>query len=167
MPVDAVSRRTTFRLPDADGRPHAYEVMLHRGSEGLPLMLEIAALVAGPLAGLLSLASPLIAAMKSAADGAPISVRGAIADPKVLDIVQAALAGADLAALGKSLQLALAQPGNAGLVKRLLAQTTRDGIALDDPSAFDDAFTANYIELARAVWEVVLANRFLPLPATM
>lgn len=163
---DAVSRRTTFRLVDADGRPHAYEVTLHRASEGMPLMWEIAALVAGPLAGLLSLVGALLAAMRKAVNNAPLTVRGAIEDPNILDLVQTALGSADLTSLGRSLQLALAQPGNSALVMRLLAQTTRDGAALDSPVAFDDAYTANYLELARAVWEVVLANRFLPPLAT-
>lgn len=161
---DAVSRRTTFRLVDADGRPHAYEVTLHRASEGMPLMWEIAALVAGPLAGLLSLVAPLISAVGGASGGR--SLRAIIEDPAVLVMVTDSLKGADLTSLGRSLQLALAQPGNSSLVTRLLSQTTRDGVALDDPFAFDDAYTANYMELARAVWEVVLANRFLPPLAT-
>ena len=161
---DAVSRRTTFRLIDADGRPHAYEVTLHRASEGMPLMWEIAALVSGPLAGLLSLVAPLISAVGGASGGR--SLRAIVDDPNVLATVSAALTGADLTSLGRSLQLALAQPGNSALVMRLLSQTTRDGVALDSPVAFDAAYTANYLELAHAVWEVVLANRFLPPLAT-
>ena len=164
MPIDAVSRRATFRLTDAEGVAHAYEVTLHRATLGMPIMWELAALVAGPLAGLLSLAGPLLEAMNGAG-GSTKSVRAIIEDPNILSVVQATLGAADLTAIGRSLQAALAQPSNSGLVLRILSQTERDGVALDSPVAFDAAYTGNYFELLRAVWEVVITNRFLPLPA--
>jgi len=158
----SVSRSTvrTFTLRDAEGESHSYEVTLHRATLGQPIMWEIAALLAGPLAGMLGLLVPILDSM------AGKKIVEVMDDPASLGRLVDGLRGADLTAVGAGLKAALAQPGNSALVVRLLGQTTRDGRDLADPVQFDDAFTGNYLELARAVWEVVQANRFLPLPGT-
>jgi len=52
-----------------------------------------------------------------------------------------------------------------GLIAALLRYTQRDGVQLSGV-AFDKAYQRNYFELTAALWEVITANRFLPLPAT-
>lgn len=150
----------TFTLRDAEGESHTYEVTLHRATIGQPIMWEIAALLSGPLAGLLGLLVPILDGM------AGRKIAEVMDDPASMQLVLKSLRTADLSTIGAGLKTALGDPRNTALVGRILSQTTRDGADLADPVKFDAAFTANYLELVRAVWEVVQANRFLPLPGT-
>jgi len=57
----------------------------------------------------------------------------------------------------------------ADLLKDILSQTTRDGKPLSGPqgASFDLAYRCNYVELGKAVWEVIRYNGFLPGVATL
>ncbi len=160
LPMYAGQHVRTFTLRDAEGESHSYEVTLHRATLGQPIMWEILALLSGPLAGLLGLLVPILDSM------AGKKIAEVMDDPAALSKLVDGLRGADLNAVGAGLKAALGDPKNTALVGRILGQTTRDGKDLANPVEFDAAFTANYLELAYAVWEVVSANRFLPLPGT-
>ena len=135
----------TFTLLDADGQPHEYEVALHKATDGQPIMWELYALAAGPLSGAV----------------------GALAGSgKIADVLDTDLSGLDFGAVGEGLSRSLLTMPK--LTPRILAGTFRDKKRLfegSDSSTFDAAYRGNYFELVRAVWEVVQANRFLPLSA--
>lgn len=126
-----------FTLLDDAGNPHGYVVPLHPAVEGQRLMCQILALAAGPLADL--------ATAYQRTDG-----NGLDAD-------------VDLAAVGRQMGAALASDAPPRLIRDLLRYTARDGKALAQDGGFNDAYTGNYGELLFALWEVVKANRFLPL----
>lgn len=123
-----------FTLLDADGAAHTYRVVPHPGSDGWAVTTELYGLCSGPLGGV------LLALFMGGKGLGDVSV--------------------DMAALGETMQAALASAPK--LTDKILRHTFRDDKALSDRSQFDAAYQRNYWELALAVWEVVLANRFLP-----
>lgn len=133
----------TFTLLDADGQAHTYEFTLHKATEGQRIMFKLYALAAGPLAGALG------GLLKAG------SISEVVSGDTVADL--------DLVKVGDALRAALADMP--GLTREILRNTMRDGQRLSDDHAFDVAYRGNYWELNLALWEVVSANRFLPLSA--
>lgn len=131
----------SFTLTDALGNEHSYEVALHPATQGEPIMWALVALGVEP-----------IAAALAKVDGA-----GGLLDLNLGDL--------NLTGSADALAKAIARADLPDLRQRILAHTTRDGRPLKDRPHFDAAYQGNYGELARALWEVVKLNRFLPLPA--
>lgn len=129
----------TFHLDDADGTAHEYVIMApHGAAEGTKIMLKLAALIAGPVGGLID---------GLAGKGGP----GATGP----ELSRAILSLGDNDLI-KQLLVNVTRDGKAlGGASPLAAKT------------FNDAYQRNYGELCRALWEVVAYNRFLSLPAGM
>lgn len=127
-------------IADDDGAPHAYLISLHPAVDGQRVVMHLAGLLAGPLAGLVA------------------ASRGSVAGLLEADLGSLNLSGA-AAQLGQAL-LSDAPPR---LVRELLKLTVRDGKRLADDLVFNAAFTGNYGELLAALVEVVKVNHFLPL----
>lgn len=139
----------TFELNDGQGQAHRYTCALHPPSrDGVALALDLAALGLEPVARL---------AQGVLKDAKVESVQALLDDKTLFERL-------DLAKVGADLRAALLMPQAATLPRRLLSNTTRDGKDLGTDFAFDEAYAGNYLELAKALWEVVRANRFLPLP---
>lgn len=74
-----------------------------------------------------------------------------------------ALAGGLDAEIGPAIRGALASM-KPDLLARLLAQTHRDGIALNGGVPLEQAYRGNYAEAWAAAWEVIKHNGFFELP---
>lgn len=129
-----------FTITDDDGQPHAYTVRLHPASEGRILALQIGAMGVEAFAGLLVTA-------------ALAAVRG----KNPMDVITADQLTVAIASLPKVIQAITPQ-----MIDALLKHTDRDGRPLMGRPDFDAAYSGNYGELSLALWEVVKANRFLP-----
>lgn len=149
-----------FRLTDAAGQPHLYEIDLHRGSEGLRLSLQLGSLLVEPLAAAVG---PMLPGMIEAA------VKGGKLDKQALAASLLddpdTLRSLDLSGVGRAVQqAALSLPDET--VYAVLRYTNRDGKPLVASGRatldFDAAYQGNYGELLRAVWEVARANGFFP-----
>lgn len=135
----------TFTVHDEDGNPHVYTMRLHPATEGRMIALKLAGLGIEPFAGVL-------------VSFALASVRGAPTSSSV-----------DMASLSSAIE---GLPGviakiDGNLIDALLKHVDRDEVPLMmRPGAvnpnFDAAYAGNYSELAMALWEVIKANRFLP-----
>lgn len=145
-----------FTLKDASGQEHSYRGVPHGAIEGQEVMWQLVALGAEPVARLaqLALSSSNVRDLLNA-DGAKL---------------QQILGGADFSTVGADVRKALVATNMSKLAREILRNTMRDGKPLSvDASGngvFDQAYRANYGELLQAVWRVVQANRFLPLPGT-
>lgn len=120
---------------------HSYTILKHPAEEGWPLAAEIMALLAEPFAR-------IVGAWLSSGDVE--TPEGLPTDIKWEDT------GEDIAT---SLRVLASRPD---LVKRIFANTTRDGKALSHPLVFDEAYRGNYREMAKAMMEIVKANGFIP-----
>lgn len=127
----------TFRLRDADGKDHIYEVQLHPGTQGYVLSNRLTGIATGALGKLLE--GPQ-AGLEKLAD---LDVEASALGPAV----QQAIAGLPLE-----------------LMRSILRYTNRDGKDLNTDLVFDDAYRRNYGELYLAVLGVVRFNRFFPVP---
>jgi hypothetical protein len=148
----------TFTLQDRDGQPHTYTVQLHRGSEGAPLALQLLALVVEPVA---AGAGPVIVQGLGNTKGKGAAAVAELAsDPQLLEAL-------DIPQLSAGVRQALLGLRPA-VMYQLLRYTNRDGRPLTSADGrqasalFDQAYAANYVELARALWEVCQANGFFP-----
>ncbi len=126
-----------FSLEDAKGNAHPYETILLPAREGLPLSLSL----------MKALGEPLLALLDGAGDTA-----------------EGEDASFDLNALGPTL-VNLDPTLLSTLAESVLSNTMRDGKRLKGIE-FDKAYRGNYMELYKAVWEVVRLNRLIPLPDT-
>lgn len=149
-----------FELEDYAGQKHKYVCALHPPtSGGLSIALDLAALGVVPLAGL---AQGLLKDLEAIGLGST----------NLLDIkldkegLAKILGKLDLSSAALSVKSALLSDQAGTLPQRMLKHTVRDGKMLEKDSAFDEAFTGNYMELAGVLWEVARANRFLPLGST-
>ena len=141
-----------FSLTDSGGQPHDCTLTLHLGGEGSLLAMQIMGFFA----------EPAISAMLGLLDKS----RGSVADLMSLD-VSALLEGIDAGAVGPAIGKVLADPMAHRMVRHdLVKYTYRDGKALADATAFDQAFQGNYSELFTLCWEVAKRNSFLPLGST-
>ena len=135
-----MSTEQTFTINDDDGIPHSYLVRLHPASDGRVLALQIGAMGVDVFAGLL-----VTAALSAVKGKNPL-------DTISTDQLTAALAG--LPKVVNSITPAM--------IDAILKHTDRDGRPLMARIEFDHAYSGNYGELALAIWEVIKANRFLP-----
>lgn len=141
-----------FTLTSAQGTSHTYMMQPHRGSEGAPLAVRLSALVVDPL--VTGLGSILLEGL---AGGFSPSQMVIDADTVArLNMAQIS-AGVRGALLGIKPDLMCA----------VLKYTNRDGKPLVSPEgkptmAYDGAYSCNYLELARALWEVARFNGFFP-----
>ena len=126
-------RAHSFTLNDRWGEPHEYTCTLHKAEEGQELMHEIMGVFAGS-------AGPVAMALLGG---------GMDAD-------------ADLAGAGREAQRWLSSKASVKLVRRILMHTFRDAHPLNKMTTLNDAYTANYGEQAKAAWEVIQLNDFLP-----
>ena len=120
------------QILDDDGAPHAYSLTPFAGREGWSLATRLFALAGAPLG-------------------------------KILDSVltEGSQANLDLGAAVRELSGALVGGQSDALVLALLRNAIRDGIALDNPVAFDRAYQANFGELAEVLIWVVEVNGFV------
>jgi hypothetical protein len=148
MPTDPI----TFTLTDADGKTHTYEVIPHPPTEGSRIMWSLVGLGAEPLGRLIKglFAAGEIKNLRAALDAS--------------DGVGKLLAAIDPAELAGDIRRSLATVALDKLGRDILSRTSRDGRNLANDLHFDAAYTRNYSELLRSLWEVVKANRFLSLP---
>ncbi len=152
----------SFTLKDAAQQPHTYTVTRHRGSEGLPLVMQVSAFVVEPIAA--GLGPMLLGALQAsggargASKGTGHVLRRILDNPEVL-------ASLDLKALAGGVRVALLGLPVSSLYA-ILAVTNRDGKPLvaggKATPAFDEAYAGNYIELGYALFEVAQYNGFFP-----
>jgi hypothetical protein len=143
----------SFTLTDADGGAHRYEVTPHNALEGQRITYTLLRLGAEPLGRLVQTGLQNAGLL----DG---GLRSLLDDPAALGRLAA---GIDFAAVGADLQKSMGSMPMEALTLDLMAHAVRDGKQLRSPLHFNAAFTRNYMEMLRACWEVVKANRFLSL----
>lgn len=129
------------QINDDDGRPHDYRIVPFGASEGWRLAVALFALVGGSLGKLLS---------------------GLLGSGKGADLGKLLDADLDLGAIVRDLAEALmsAEGNGEQLLKRLLRNVTRDGKSLENVAVFDQAYQANYGELAEVIVWAVEVNGF-------
>lgn len=161
MPRDPVH----FTLTDADGAAHEYTVVPHPGTSGRRIVMKLAGMAAPALG---EAAKALTTAIGEAADAdkAAEAQAGPAAIGKLLDAEIGQVLGAvDFGRIGEHVAAAAGEFDDR-LFAELFSLTSRDGTPLDKTSAFDAAYTANYVEMFKAVGKIIAVNRFFPLPGT-
>ncbi len=146
----------SFILKDAKGTEHKYVCVLHGADIGMRISMQMLAMGLEPLA---KAASDLL----TAEGGLAMLIR-ALKDKGDTTEATALLLKLDMQGVAAALSPALGKPEAAVLVKDILAETLRDGVALKG-AGLAQAYQGNYGEMYRAVWEVVRRNGFLPLPS--
>lgn len=140
-----------FTCRDAAGEIHNYTCTRHRGSEGMGITLQLSSLVIEPL---VTAAGPaIIQAMRE--DG--------IKSLKDFDFETL-----NFPMIASTLRQLLGRlPPQ--LIYECFRYTNRDNQPLVRPETsakpsahFDEAFAGNYLEIAKAAWEVCEANGFFP-----
>lgn len=148
----------TFTLSHADGTQHQYVCQRHRGSAGLALCQKLSGAAIEPLVA--GLGPVLLVLVKSLGiDGLKsLSLEMVLDHPEILDAIHP-----EKLAVSMREALMSLQPGDA---YSILEFTNRDGKPLANngqaTQSFDEAYAGNYLELARALWEVCTHNRFFP-----
>lgn len=91
-----------------------------------------------------------------------------VMDGDVAKALPGLVAGLKLGGVGETLSEAVRRLAmeDAELIEALLGTATRDGKPLKNPAHYAEAFTANYWELAAAVYAVLDANGLFRLPST-
>jgi len=143
-----------FSLPDGDGVAHRYVLVPHGATDGERIVWQLVAFGAEPLARLAQALFLL--------EGA--TLRSMMDDPTALKRMGERL---DTSALGGDLKRSITTMPMAEIRAALVSRCTRDGKQLSNPAHYDAAFSRNYGELGRLLWEVIKANRFLSLFATI
>lgn len=138
-----------FNLIDAKGKPHTYLVQPHPAGEGTRLVLQVMGMAAEPLGRLLE--GKLADLIERFASGA-LDMDAKVAD-ELKDVAWSAVAG--------DLRRVLADVDGTKLIRDVLRYTTRDGQRLADDGAYDFAYQQNYLELLKAVAQVIQINGFL------
>ena len=141
-----------FTLEDADGKPHRYEVQPHPPTEGTNIMLALIAFGAEPFAAVVSSA---FAVEDFFAGGATLG------DALDLD-VEGLVGKLDWSRVGADLKKSILSMPLGSMIRDILARTWRDGSPLSNDVHYNAAYTRNYLEQMRAVWEVANVNRFFP-----
>lgn len=152
----------SFVCPDEDGVEHKYETTLFKPSEGVTFAKM-----------LLGAVSPVVAKVfqelirNGGHAGQAIALGKAVLDPandpQGVDLLEGDV---DMASIVLAAQDAIRSIPDE-TARALLKNTTRDGKPLSLDQYFNEAYIANYAELFLAVWEVVMANRFLSLQAIL
>ena len=133
----------TFELEDADGQGHVYTYLPHNPTDGERIMYTLAAAGAEPIAA---------------------AVIGIFASGSGLDASAETLADAmDWQKLARAIRSTIGRTNMVQLRKDLMATTLRDGQQLKDPAVFNAAYSRNYMEMGRALFEIIKAGRFFTL----
>lgn len=113
------------------------------GIQGIPIVTEIMALAS----------EPILALVKAHVAGTGNSGED----------WQALLADLDTAALAKSMREGLQRLGaRPDILLLLFSRTVRAGQPLDNPTAFKMAYQGKWMELGKALVEIVKINQFVP-----
>jgi len=147
-------------LEDADGTPHEYVLFPLMPDEGVPIMLQLYAMLVGPLGRLV--ADLMQGDIADLLDDAGGGIAGVLDNPEIGSKLFGSLKSIEWSQIGASLSQHLADPAAAKLCRKLLQGATRDGPSLDNPAVYAMAYRANYWEHNRAIWEAVKLNRFFP-----
>ena len=155
-----------FQIMGADGQLHSYiGTTLPPAAGGVKLALAIYSLAMAPGATLLK---QLVAAVGGLGELVDLfQQRGPVAIAKLVDELDldGALERFDAAQLGEAAAQSIAKLSPA-LVHELLAHTSRDGMPLKTQANFDNAYRANYLELALAAATVAKENGFFTFGST-
>lgn len=134
-----------FTLTDSDGEEHDYHVVPHDPSDGVRITVQLSEAMSGPVGELFDgLIGPVL-----------------LGDQSLDEInVEEALEGVEFDRVAAALSDSLDEDKVAGMVKQILRNTYRDEEPLGEDPTFEDAFRQNYLEMYRALWEVVRFNGF-------
>ena len=135
---------------------HTYEIKPHPAQEGWPLGAEILSLGAEPLARAIE--------AWTKADGALAGLdgEGENADTKKEALAEL-LKDVDWSSIGGDISKSLVTLArNPELMDKMFLYTFRDKAHLAHPQAFSNAFTANYVEMGKALKAIAEVNGFLP-----
>ena len=152
----------SFNLTDADGGTHAYIVAEHPGGEGMAIAFELLSLglpTVLRLAGAAMESDTFLATAVRAVSGTSLQ---AGSEGDTLAELRSMLSGIDFGQAAEDVRVALGSGQAPALVRRILSRTYRDGKPLSSDASFDLAYTRNYMELLKAVWQVARINRFFP-----
>jgi hypothetical protein len=140
-----------FTVEDANGEKHRYVGSLHKPTtDGIQISLQLAGL------GL----QPLIAGVKGI-----LKESGGDIEKLIDSDVSTLLEKLDVDTVLEKLQPALLSDQLPGLPHRLMKEWTRDAKDLSNEIVFNECYRGNYLELIKAMIEVIKVNRFLPLPS--
>ncbi|RAL23053.1 hypothetical protein DL240_09205 [Lujinxingia litoralis] len=145
-------------IVDAKGTPHSYHIQPHPAGEGTRLVLQVMSLAAEPLGRLLE--SKLADMMNRFAEGE----FGADTE---LSSLGAELGDIEWHAIAGDLRRVIAEVDGTRLIRDLLKYTRRDGKALGEQGNYDLAYQQNYLEMLKAVVQVIRINGFLGFTASL
>lgn len=122
---------------------HEYLVTPHDGLEGIPILAEIAAIAAEPLLNFMK-----TQIVKGQAEG--------------LDVA-AVMAEIDVSEVSKNIRESLHRLAERPqIIQAVFARTVRDGQPLSNPTAFKMAFQGRWVEMLKALAEIIKINGFIP-----
>lgn len=143
-----------YKLLDNEGNEHTYVTVAHAPMKGVKLIAQMGAIVGEPV--LAALGSFLASGQEL--DGFLDSEAGF-----------EALRALDMDAASAKIANYLMTGDHSGMICDILSETSRDGDPLvsrgKETPAFDAAYRMNYMELGKALREVIQRNDFLPLHA--
>lgn len=146
-----------FTINDAHGLPHVYTGVMHPPDEGMDILWHLMALGGEPLARLAQgLIGDAMQGLGGSGDMSAVLVQ--LRDKVDLEKI-------DLPAVARDLRVVVGQLPMTELVHRLLKYADRDGKPLRTDGNrlhFDQAYTANYLEMVHAAGRVIAVNGFLP-----
>lgn len=150
-----------FTLKSRDGNNHQYDVAMHPAIEGMQVSAQLGSLGIPTL--VVALGSALESQEMRAAVAQAFAKGGSSTDKsRGLDELMRIAGGFDFSTIGTEVRTALQDPRLATLVRAVLQHTTRDDVVLSGDVALNGAFTGNYMEMWKAVWEIVQVNGFFP-----
>lgn len=142
-----------FKLRDADGVEHVYDLTPHTHSQGQQLFWALMAMGVEPIVQALD----VFMRSKALAKGTQLSD---LLDRDTSEVVSEILGDADLGALGPALRRSLVSTPLDVIGRDLLRYTNRDGKPLSDEMVIDQAYQRNWGEYVQALWKSVEINRF-------
>jgi len=166
----------TKTLYDWDGKPRKYEVFLHPATEGQELLWDLLAIASEPggafvqkllesgdvLGKVMAAFQAHMKPKKKDGDEKDDDDEKDAADQDIADL----LSGSNFGSIGSDVRRTLMTSDMAGLAKKLLAHTLRDGKPLSNEVHFNEAYQGNYGEYLRALLASIEANRFFALLGT-
>lgn len=135
-----------FYLDDAEGNSHEYHVTPHDPRRGTRIIAQLSQALTGPIGQFLDEhAEQLLVGDRDLDD---IEVEEILEDTNFVDLAQ-------------SLSQTLDEDKAEAFVATILRNTHRDGQPLGKDKVFRNAYQQNYMEMFRAVAEVIKYNGFL------
>lgn len=130
-------------INDAKGEPHSWECVPFNPDDGLSILQAVLQCVSAPLGALIGSAGP------AQLDDAGEALSG---------LLESKLEGAELASAITGFVSEVQKQGGPRLIRRILSQARRDNRAMNNDVEYNRAFRANYSELFKAVWWVLVVN---------